>query len=96
MFSGPNTSSTLPMEKQSLESIFEEVRSVAARIVLLDDPESLTADSLLADDLGADSLDAIKIVVELQRRTGLHLSDEELMNMTSLGEIANALYSKQE
>lgn len=83
------------MEKQSLESLFEEVRSVAARIVLIDDPESLTSDSLLADDLGADSLDAIKIVVELERRTGLHLGDEELMNMTSLGEIAKALHSKQ-
>lgn len=92
----PCKPNSFPTKNQTLQSILEEVRSVAARIVSIDDLESLTADSMLADDLGADSLDAIKIVVELQRRTGLTLSDEELMSMTSLGEIANALYRTQE
>ena len=45
----------------------------------------------LADDLGADSLDAVELNMALEDNLGVAISDEELANMKTVGDIVNYL-----
>ncbi len=43
------------------------------------DPEKMTPDATLYDDLGLDSLDAVDMVVVLEKSFGMKLTDEEAL-----------------
>ena len=55
------------------------------------DADKVTMEATLADDLGADSLDAVELNMALEDNLGVAISDEELTNMKTVGDIVNYL-----
>lgn len=55
------------------------------------DADKVTMEATLADDLGADSLDAVELNMALEDNLGVAISDEELANMKTVGDIVNYL-----
>ena len=48
--------------------------------------DEVTRDASIFEDLGADSLDAVQIVLELEKEFGLEISDEEADQITTVGD----------
>lgn len=70
--------------------MFEKVRDIIVD-TLSCDAEKVTMEATLADDLGADSLDAVELNMALEDNLGVAISDEELANMKTVGDIVNYL-----
>jgi len=68
-------------EKQSLEEIRKRLKEELIENLSLEDikPEDITNDEIIFDEngLGLDSLDAVEIVVFLQRIWGIEIKDME-------------------
>ena len=66
-------------KKKSLEEIRSELKELLVADLALEDitPEEIEDDGILfGEGLGLDSLDAVEIVVLLQRNYGLEITDE--------------------
>ena len=70
--------------------MFEKVRDIIVD-TLSCDADKVTMEATLADDLGADSLDAVELNMALEYNLGVAISDEELANMKTVGDIVNYL-----
>ena len=70
--------------------MFEKVRDIIVD-TLSCDADKVTMEATLADDLGADSLDAVELNMALEDNLGVAISDEELANMKTVGDIVNDL-----
>mgnify|MGYP005792122693 FL=1 len=70
--------------------MFEKVRDIIVD-TLSCDADKVTMEASLADDLGADSLDAVELNMALEDNLGVGISDEELANMKTVGDIVNYL-----
>lgn len=68
--------------------MFEKVRDIIVD-TLSCDADKVTMEATLADDLGADSLDAVELNMALEDNLGVAISDEELANMKTVGDIVN-------
>ncbi len=67
-------------EKRSFEELREELKELLVLNLALEDlsPGEIADDeSLFGEGIGLDSLDAVEIVVLLQRNYGLEITDEE-------------------
>ena len=67
-------------QKQSLEELRKELKELLVVNLALEDmaPEDIKDDDILfGEGIGLDSLDAVEIVVLLQRNYGLEIVDEE-------------------
>lgn len=71
----------------------EQVRADVAQYLQLD-PEKLTEYALLTEDLGVDSLTAIEMSIELEGRYGIDISDEELAEVSTYGDLEKLVLSK--
>jgi len=49
-------------------------------------PDEVTREASIFEDLGADSLDAVQIVLELEKEFGIEISDEDADKITTVGE----------
>ncbi len=58
------------------------------------DIETLTEETTLMDDLGADSLDAVELNMALEDEFGIKISDEELANLKTIGDIVKTVNEK--
>jgi acyl carrier protein len=63
------------------------VRQILAELFPDRDTRRLTADDDLASSLGIDSMAMIDVALEVERRTGLHVPDEDLARLTSIGAV---------
>lgn len=70
--------------------MFEKVRDIIVD-TLSCDADKVTMEASLADDLGADSLDAVELNMALEDNLSVAISDEELANMKTVGDIVNYL-----
>jgi acyl carrier protein len=50
---------------------------------------ALTRDACFSDDLGLDSLDVLEAFVEVEKKFGIKIADEEAEKLTSLGTIVD-------
>lgn len=70
--------------------MFEKVRDIIVD-TLSCEADAVTMEATLADNLGADSLDAVELNMALEDALGVSISDEELANMKTVGDIVNYL-----
>ena len=70
--------------------MLEKVRDIIVD-TLSCDADKVTMEASLADDLGADSLDAVELNMALEDNLGVAISDEELANMKTVGDIVKYL-----
>jgi acyl carrier protein len=70
-----------------------ELRHVVADVLELDE-ESITDDAHFVDDLGVSSLMALEVMVVLERRYGVSISEQELKDMTSMRRVHALLGAK--
>lgn len=66
--------------------MFEEIRNIIADQLGID-AETITETTLIAEDLGADSLDVVEILMAIEEKTGISISDEEVANMKTIRDI---------
>lgn len=71
----------------------DQVRQDVAQYLQLD-PEKLSEYALLTEDLGVDSLTAIEMSIELEGRYGIDISDEELAEVSTYGDLEKLVLSK--
>ncbi len=69
----------------SREEVFEQVREILVeRLDVKEDDVNIGAH--LRDDLEADSLDLVELIMDLEERFGVKISDEEAQSITTVGE----------
>ena len=73
--------------------VFEKLKSILSEQLDIDE-NSITPDSLLVEDLGADSLDAIDIVMSVEDEFGIEIPDEDVENISTIGDIVDYIDSK--
>jgi len=66
-------------------NIEDRVQEVIAKWLEVS-PEEVTPEASIFEDLGADSLDAVQIVLELEKEFGIEISDEDADKITTVGE----------
>ncbi|WP_153503223.1 acyl carrier protein [Cumulibacter manganitolerans] len=71
----------------------DQVRTDVGEYLQLD-PEKLTEYALLTEDLGVDSLTAIEMSIELEGRYNIDISDEELAEVSTYGDLEKLVLSK--
>lgn len=69
--------------------VLDKVITMVAEQFMIE-PEEVTADTLFVDDLGADSLDVVELTMALEEEFSLpDTPEEELMNIHTVGDLAN-------
>lgn len=64
---------------------FEALKTAIVNILKVD-PSEIAEETTFLGDLGADSLDIYQIVNEIEEELGIALSEEEIENITTVGE----------
>lgn len=74
--------------------MFEQVKAIILDTLSCDE-EKITMDASLSEDLEADSLDAVELNMALEDALGVSISDEELAQMKTVGDIVRYLDEHQ-
>lgn len=59
------------------------------------DADKVTADAKLIEDLGADSLDTVELVMSLEEKFSVSVSDEAAETLKTVGDIINYIKENQ-
>lgn len=78
------------MEQYTQEEIFKEIVDLLNKLFEVD-PTKVTMDSKLAEELDLDSIDAVDMIVELQKRTGKRIKPEEFQSVKTVGDVVIVL-----
>lgn len=70
--------------------MFEEVKSVMLD-ALSCDADQITMEANLVEDLEIDSLDAVELNIALEEKLGFALTDEQLKQVVTVGDIVRLL-----
>lgn len=73
--------------------MFEEIRKAIAEQLNIDEAR-ITPDSLLIEDLKADSIDLYELIMGLEERYDIEISDEDLPTIKTVGDIVKYLEDK--
>ena len=71
------------MELKLLKKIISDVLDV--------DEEDITEETTFEGDLGADSLDVTSIILELEEQLGIEISDDEALDIKTVGDAAEKI-----
>ncbi|HEY2454379.1 MAG TPA: acyl carrier protein [Scandinavium sp.] len=72
------------------ETIFQEVTELLHKLFELD-PQDITPESRLYEDLELDSIDAVDMVVHLQKKTGKKIKPEEFKSVRTVQDVVDAV-----
>lgn len=64
----------------------EELRAIIAEIAEIDDPSRITDDANLYKELGVDSMQALEIVLELEKRFKVAIPESKLKEIKTFGD----------
>lgn len=62
---------------------FEDVKQIVSEQLSVESDE-VKLESSFVDDLGADSLDLVELIMALEEKFGIEISDEEAENITTV------------
>ena len=66
--------------------MFEEIKKLIVEELNVDE-EKITMDAKLIDDLGADSLDAVELIMAIEEKYDIQISDEVAQSIQTVGDI---------
>jgi acyl carrier protein len=69
------------------------LREVAVEVLSVE-PEAVTEDARFKEDLDADSLDIVELVMGLEERFDISVPEEDLENVTTVGQAVDLVMSK--
>lgn len=72
------------------QDLFPEVKNTMAELFELD-PSTIKPESLLVEDLDLDSIDAVDMIVTLQKRTGKRIKPEEFQAVKTVQDVVDVL-----
>jgi acyl carrier protein len=75
------------------DEAFRQVREIVAESLGKDLAE-ITLEVSFADDLDADSLDLVELVMELEERFGIKISDDEAQGLTTVGTVVDFIVDR--
>lgn len=75
------------------DEIHEAVRSILVAEFELD-ADRVTEGARLVEDLDLDSIDGVTIVVRLEARLHVSITDEEIQEMATVGDVVDALAAR--
>jgi acyl carrier protein len=73
------------MSTMSHEEILTQLKPVVAEQLCVDESE-VREDASFTEDLNADSLDLVELIMSLEEKFGLQISDEDAEKLTTVGE----------
>lgn len=73
--------------KQQITEVLKESLGV--------DAAEVTEEAHLVDDLGADSLDSVEIIMEVENKCNVTISDDEGMTVKTVGDLIKLVESKK-
>ena len=76
------------------ENVVSEVRQIVVDHLEREIDAELTLQTELVGDLGIDSLGVMEIVAELEDKFELTIADKELREVTTMGDVVNAIVSR--
>ena len=72
------------------EQIFEEIRGILIREFECEE-SAVTPEARFREDLDFDSIDAVDLIVRLQKRTGVKVTTEDFASIQTLGDVAEVI-----
>ncbi len=79
----------------SREEVHEQVREILVERLDIDESD-VTEEASLRDDLKADSLDLVELIMDLEERFGVKISDEEAQSIGTVGEAVDFIVKASE
>jgi len=79
---------------QSREEVIDTMKDVLASELGVE-ADKVTADARFKEDLDADSLDLVEVVLALEEKFGIEISDDQIAGVKTVGEAADLVISKQ-
>jgi len=75
-------------------NVYEEVKKAIRKVAPGLSESKIVPSALLKEDLEMDSLDRVELTLELENTLGFYLMDEELVNITTVGDIVSLIEEK--
>lgn len=79
----------------SREEVHEQVREILVERLDIDESD-VTEEASLRDDLKADSLDLVELIMDLEERFGVKISDDEAQSIGTVGEAVDFIVKAAE
>ncbi|MCI6796483.1 MAG: acyl carrier protein [Succinatimonas sp.] len=79
------------MEKLSRAQILDELKGMMVKLFELD-PQEIKPEASLFEDLDLDSIDAVDIIVMLQKRTGKKIKPEIFKQVKTVNDVVEAVW----
>lgn len=76
-------------------ALIDEVKEIVVEQLSVEE-EEVTADASFIDDLGADSLDIVELVMALEEKFNLSISDEDAEKLRTLGDVVKYIEANKE
>ncbi len=77
--------------KHTKEEIFNELRKIMHELFEVD-PQQITLESKLYEELDLDSIDAVDLIVHLQKITGRKFKPEEFKSVRTVADVVEVIY----
>lgn len=78
------------MTNMTRDEIYTQIVALLEELFEVD-PATVTPDSLLVDDLDLDSIDAVDMIVHLQKKTGKRIKPEEFQSVKKVSDVVDVL-----
>lgn len=74
--------------------MFEEIKNQIAELLNVE-PEKITAESSLITDLKADSMDIATLLLEVEEKYGIEISEDDMDSLQTVGDIVKYIEAKK-